>query len=155
MKTSSEKKQQIEILRKTATDLYKSGKTIREVGNILSRSHTWVWFALGNKQSRSPKKKRTERQSFTAFNLSALKKYPGERITFEEWTDYTKDWDKICFCCGDKRPYDGLLIDHIIHASKGGKHELSNLQVLCRKCNSRKGTKSWDFRGNIKMFTSD
>jgi 5-methylcytosine-specific restriction enzyme A len=43
-----------------------------------------------------------------------------------------------CNIC--KSEYD-LTIDHIISVANGGSNELSNLQVLCRKCNSKKGVK--------------
>lgn len=48
----------------------------------------------------------------------------------------------ICQNCGKYMPDGvGLHIDHIIPVSKGGKTVPSNLQVLCSKCNGRKGNR--------------
>lgn len=41
----------------------------------------------------------------------------------------------MCFNCHSE---EDLTIDHIVPMSIGGKHEIENLQVLCRSCNSRK-----------------
>lgn len=47
-----------------------------------------------------------------------------------------------CQCCGKYMPDEvGLHIDHIVPVSKGGKSVLSNLQVLCSKCNGKKSNK--------------
>lgn len=43
--------------------------------------------------------------------------------------------DHTCLTCGAT---DDLTIDHIIPMVKGGTDNPSNLQVLCRQCNSRK-----------------
>ena len=51
--------------------------------------------------------------------------------------------DKQCLCCGDTK---NLTIDHIIPVNKGGENILSNLQTLCKSCNSRKSDKYIDFR---------
>ena len=48
-----------------------------------------------------------------------------------------------CLCCGVNH---NLTIDHIIPIHKGGKNELSNLQTLCKSCNSKKGIKIIDYR---------
>lgn len=47
-----------------------------------------------------------------------------------------------CLICG-KGAADGvkLEIDHIIHASKGGTNELTNLRTLCDICNRGRGDK--------------
>lgn len=43
-----------------------------------------------------------------------------------------------CVRCGSQ---DDLTVDHITPVSAGGGNDLSNLQTLCRPCNSKKGAK--------------
>ena len=50
-------------------------------------------------------------------------------------------YKKTCQLCGRKAPQVVLHIDHIIPESKGGKTDLSNLQVLCETCNLGKGNR--------------
>lgn len=51
--------------------------------------------------------------------------------------------DKVCLKCGtDKK----RTIDHIVPLVKGGGNEFSNLQTLCQRCNSLKGSDIVDYR---------
>lgn len=43
-----------------------------------------------------------------------------------------------CLACGSG---EDLSLDHIIPRSKGGSHDESNLQTLCRRCNSAKNNR--------------
>lgn len=45
-----------------------------------------------------------------------------------------------CIHCGSDKD---LSLDHIIPWALGGSDEASNLQTLCRPCNSKKGAKTW------------
>ena len=59
---------------------------------------------------------------------------------------YNYEWHKIsriarqiqpwCSRCGSQKD---LTADHIISLESGGSNILSNVQVLCRRCNSSKG----------------
>jgi 5-methylcytosine-specific restriction endonuclease McrA len=54
---------------------------------------------------------------------------------------FTKLLHKYNFSCVSCASKENLTIDHIIPVSKGGSDEIKNLQILCKSCNSRKGTK--------------
>ena len=46
----------------------------------------------------------------------------------------------VCNGCKYVFPFQNLTIDHITPISKGGTDHISNLQLLCGACNSKKGT---------------
>ena len=48
----------------------------------------------------------------------------------------------LCNGCHEKRDYDLFHVDHIVPTSKGGGHEIENLQLLCGPCNVRKSNKN-------------
>ena len=54
-----------------------------------------------------------------------------------------------CQSCGKKNTETTLNIDHIIALAKGGSNDLSNLQVLCGKCNQ---TKSANFDDRFQRY---
>lgn len=47
--------------------------------------------------------------------------------------------DNTCVYCGHRRIASSLDIDHIVPVVRGGSNDVSNLQVICRQCNQRKG----------------
>lgn len=48
---------------------------------------------------------------------------------------YARDGRRCLHCGADEH----LSLDHIVPWSKGGRDDLTNLQTLCRSCNSSKG----------------
>jgi len=49
--------------------------------------------------------------------------------------------EKYNFKCNSCNSTENLSIDHIKPVSKGGKDTFDNLQILCKSCNSRKGSR--------------
>ena len=78
------------------------------------------------------KEKHASRQK-VIFYLGKAKGYRP----FEVQKIFERDGAK-CKNCGRQ---DKLTIDHIIPTSKGGTNEEINLQVLCERCNKKKGNK--------------
>ena len=77
--------------------------------------------------------------------------------TLSEWMAVLKQFKFHCVCCGlHAAEIDGVLTkDHIIPISQGGSNWISNIQPLCRSCNSRKGARIIDYRDNfLKEFGS-
>lgn len=65
---------------------------------------------------------------FTGFSQSRYISQTTKRIV------YARDGGK-CQCCGS---YSNLEYDHIIPYSCGGNSDVSNIQLLCLKCNRSK-----------------
>lgn len=57
---------------------------------------------------------------------------------------------KLDFNC-DKLSNDYPSIDHMIPLSKGGSHTWDNVQLLCRRCNFKKGAKPAWITSNIEL----
>jgi len=58
---------------------------------------------------------------------------------------------KFGFKCLSCESGEHLEVDHIEPVSIGGKTEFSNLQLLCKQCNLKKGVQTIDYRPNEKL----
>lgn len=80
--------------------------------------------------------------ALVAFSLwYVLRKRHYEREPIPRWMRrrvYSRDGQRCQnpWC----RSTEDLTVDHIVPVVRGGRSEVDNLQTLCRRCNSRKGT---------------
>ena len=73
----------------------------------------------------------------------ALKEGAGGNYTPEEFDELCELFGRVCLCCREEKP---LTADHVVPLSKRGTNDIDNIQPLCGPCNSRKGTRSTDYR---------
>ena len=60
-----------------------------------------------------------------------------------------------CMYCGKKMEMAYFDVDHKKPVAKGGKNRITNLQLLCRPCNARKGKMTdGEFRRRYKLTPS-
>ena len=96
------------------------------------------FYDSGELESLAYEKRETEKAKQPKIEIYKKKPIPN-KLRWEVW----KKDNFTCLKCGSR---DNLVADHIIPESKGGKMEISNLQTLCQKCNSKKGLKNMDYR---------
>ena len=68
----------------------------------------------------------------------------GGHFTDAEFQEVCKATGNKCLCCGDNKSQ--LTADHVIPLGAPHTDEISNIQPLCLSCNSKKGTKTVDYR---------
>ena len=71
---------------------------------------------------------------------------PTDRVTWPKGLKQRlmRRQNNTCVYCGNRRIASSMDIDHIIPVVRGGSNDESNLQVICRLCNQRKGLQTDD-----------
>ncbi len=77
------------------------------------------------------------------YSRAAMRAQSPRHYTKAEWRALCVLHNNLCLCCGKHRP---LAADHVTPLYLGGSDDISNIQPLCKSCNSKKGTRTIDYR---------
>ncbi len=104
--------------------------------------------ALWTGGEKATRKRYKERKRFLTLRRVARKRNAIGSHTLAEWQALKIAYDNMCLCCkrSEREPDILLTEDHVIPLSLGGTDFIENIQPLCGSCNSRKHTKSVDYR---------
>lgn len=120
----------------------------------------FVEWTAATKRSRAAREKATSKWSPSSEDYAPKdyegdvrnKKLRSERLaaarlkgthTLGEWVALLEFCNGLCVKCGSD---DSVVKDHIQPVYQGGSDGIENIQPLCRKCNSGKGSDRTDFR---------
>lgn len=78
-----------------------------------------------------------------------LRNQRAGKIDGKAWGEKLKALGGKCLECGTT---DDITIDHIIPLSVGGSNHITNLQPLCRVCNSRKNNTTGGLKFDSNLF---
>lgn len=85
-------------------------------------------------------------QAIRRHRQARLRGSQGGRHTAQEWQTLKARYNYRCLCCGKYEPEIVLTEDHVIPVSLGGSDHISNIQPLCKPCNSKKARSLIDYR---------
>lgn len=95
-----------------------------------TRQRMWndAWRRAHPEQVQAGREARRSRQ-LGAFGL----------FTAQEWREKCELFANLCAYCGEARP---LTVDHKMPLSRGGSNDITNIVPSCKRCNSKKGTRT-------------
>lgn len=100
-------------------------------------------------RSREWTKKNPEYNRLRAHRRRTLKNSSSGTYTVQQWKELCAKYDNRCLRCGKKKP---LTVDHVVPLSQGGSNDISNLQPLCKPCNSAKHVARTDYRTSWQII---
>jgi len=146
------------IFNKYDNDMYLLAKIILENRNDGSKIDSWKLnsakivelfneYKVNGEISNAPSKESFYKELLGCYNVTGLdsKRFftkDDKKILYEKLASAMTKGKRLCPECQKEFSFDEFDIDHILPWSKGGRTELKNAALLCKRCNERKGNKS-------------
>lgn len=120
---------------------------------FVQKNQEWYQNHVEQKRAYNARYRKNNPKRISHYNGArrARKKGALGEHTIQEWEALKKEFDFRCLCCKKQEPFSDqkfiwLTKDHIVPLKNKGTNYISNIQPLCRRCNSKKNDKTIDFR---------
>lgn len=120
------------------------------------RGYSRQWYRK-NREGLAEKNRRWQKQNpekvaAISSRYRARKMGSDGNFTTEEFRRLCEKYGNRCLCCG--RDDVALHADHVVPLTRGGRNDISNIQPLCKSCNSAKATRIIDYRtkGGVRRW---
>lgn len=98
-----------------------------------------------NARTRQWKRDNPEQVQLLNLRRRAWKLRAKGDCSLADWLALCDRYDNRCLACAERKP---LTVDHVVPLVRGGLHDISNIQPLCKPCNSAKGRRIIDYRSH-------
>jgi hypothetical protein len=118
---------------------------VKKFENLDSNDHMFREYLMTVQQGTDEKSQRLKRlQMLDGLLRTIFIKKDSQRLFSPEqrrliWNTTS---ERVCSECGCELTWDTFTLDHIDPHSKGGRSDLNNVALLCRKHNSSKGNRT-------------
>lgn len=115
------------------------------------RARALRWYAANSERAKARVStyRRSNREKNRAWQQAyRAKRKSGDGVTAAQWIAILDLYRWQCLACGET---ESITMDHIVPLSRGGRHEPSNIQPLCKSCNSRKHARTIDYRPDLLL----
>lgn len=123
---------------------YRSWQNNQEKGRENARRRRQVNPEKEKERIRRWRQANPDKDAATRNRYRTRKTQAGGSYTSAEFKDLCHHYGSKCLCCG--RDDVILFADHVIPVAQGGSSNIDNIQPLCQPCNSRKSSKTIDYR---------
>jgi len=130
------------LLRRLSTGVDELRDRLRRAQPATSVQRLYSEYLLTVQGDTDSAASRTRRAEILRGLLSSLFAFKDDKRLFtaeQRRILWNSDEAKKCPSCKKRLTWSNFAVDHVLAHTKGGKTKISNAQLLCRKCNSRKG----------------
>lgn len=133
-----------ELLRRLSTGVDLLREQLRHAKPAKQAQRLYADYLLtvqGDTDSSANRQRRAEILRGLLFSIFERKDERRVFSTEQRRIIWNTDEKRVCPRCHRAMTWNDFSVDHIVAHAKGGKTSLKNAQIMCKRCNSRKGAR--------------